>query len=231
MTSEGDHMAESKSVAILGGTGNLGHGMAVRLAGAGHTVRIGSRDAGRAEEAARQVSALVPSATVTGADNGDAADGADFVLVAVPFASQASTLKSVKERLRERQIVIDACVPLGTAIGGKPTQLTGVWHGSAAEQAAALVPDGVRVVSGLHTLSADDLADPELSLDQDTLICGNSKADKTAVTELLSTIEGLRVVDAGRLESSRMVEGLTPILIGINIRYKVHSGFRITGLE
>ena len=224
-------MTQSASVAILGGTGNLGHGMAVRLAGAGHEVVIGSRDAARAEEAARRVSALVPSAAVTGADNGDATDGADFVLVAVPFASQASTLTSVKDRLREGQIVIDACVPLGTAIGGKPTQLTGVWHGSAAQQAAALVPDGVRVVSGLHTLSADDLADPELVLEQDTLICGNSKADKQAVTELLTTITGLRVVDAGRLEMSRMVEGITPILIGINIRNKVHSGFRITGLE
>lgn len=223
-------MAEAKSVAILGGTGNLGHGMAVRLAGAGHRVVIGSRDAERATTAAERVSDLVSTGDVTGADNGDAAEGADFVLVAVPFANQAGTLKSVKDRLREGQIVIDACVPLGTAIGGKPTQLTGVWHGSAAQQAAALVPDGVRVVSGLHTLSADDLADPQLSLEQDTLICGNSKADKEAVTALLSTIEGLRVVDAGRLEMSRMVEGLTPILIGINIRYKAHSGFRITGL-
>lgn len=223
-------MAEAKSVAILGGTGNLGHGMAVRLAGAGHRVVIGSRDAERATTAAKRVSDLVSTGDVTGADNGDAAEGADFVLVAVPFANQAGTLKSVKDRLREGQIVIDACVPLGTAIGGKPTQLTGVWHGSAAQQAAALVPDGVRVVSGLHTLSADDLADPQLSLEQDTLICGNSKADKEAVTALLSTIEGLRVVDAGRLEMSRMVEGLTPILIGINIRYKAHSGFRITGL-
>lgn len=224
-------MAEAKSVAILGGTGNLGHGMAVRLAGAGHRVVIGSRDAERARAAAERVSELVPSGTLSGADNGDAADGADFVLVAVPFASQAGTLKSVKDRLREGQIVLDACVPLGTAIGGKPTQLTGVWHGSAAEQAAALVPAGVRVVSGLHTLSADDLANPELVLEQDTLICGNSKADKEAVTALLSTIEGLRVVDAGRLEMSRMVEGITPILIGINIRYKTHSGFRITGLD
>lgn len=224
-------MAESKTIAILGGTGNLGHGMAVRMAGAGHRVVIGSRDVERAQAAAQKIVDLVPSGQVSGADNGDAADGADFVLIAVPFANQAKTLTSVKDRLREGQIVIDACVPLGTAIGGKPTQLTGVWHGSSAEQAAALVPAGVRVVSGLHTLSADALADLNLSLDQDTLICGNSKADKAEVTELLSTIDGLRVVDAGRLEMSRMVEGLTPILIGINIRYKAHSGFRVTGLD
>lgn len=224
-------MAEAKSVAILGGTGNLGQGMAVRLAGAGHRVIIGSRDAARAQEAAERITALVPSGAVTGADNGDAADGADFVLVAVPFASQAPTLTSIKERLREGQIVLDACVPLATAVGGKPLQLMGVWHGSAAQQAAALVPEGVAVVSGLHTLSADMLADPSHVLEQDTLICGNRKADKQAVTDLLSSIEGLRVVDAGRLEMSRMVEGITPILIGINIRNKVHSGFRITGLD
>jgi len=224
-------MAEAKTVAILGGTGNLGHGMAVRLAGAGHRVVIGSRDAARAQEAARRIMELVPAGSVTGADNGDAADGADFVLVAVPFASQAGTLTGVKDRLREGQIVLDACVPLATAVGGKPLQLMGVWHGSAAQQAAALVPEGVRVVSGLHTLSADKLADPAHALDQDTLICGDAKADKRAVTELLSSIAGLRVIDAGRLEASRMVEGITPLLIGINIRNKVHSGFRITGLD
>lgn len=224
-------MVLAKRVAILGGTGNLGYGMALRLAKAGHSVAIGSRDADRAAEAAERTVAHVPGSTVTGAANDDAVDGADFILIAVPFANQASTLKSVYDRLTEGQIVIDACVPLGTAIGGKPTQLTGVWHGSAAQQAEALVPKGVTVVSGLHTLSAADLADTELSLDQDTLICGNRKSDKEAVTELLASIEGLRVVDAGRLEMSRMVEGLTPLLIGINIRYKVHSGFRFTGLD
>lgn len=224
-------MVAAKRVAILGGTGNLGYGMALRLASAGHSVAIGSRDAARAAEAAERTAAHVPGSSVTGAANEEAVDGADFILVAVPFANQASTLKSVSERLTEGQIVIDACVPLGTAIGGKPTQLTGVWHGSAAQQADALVPKGVAVVSGLHTLSAADLADTKLSLEQDTLICGNRKADKEAVTELLAGIEGLRVVDAGRLDMSRMVEGLTPLLIGINIRYKVHSGFRVTGLD
>ena len=221
----------TRTVAILGGTGNLGRGMAVRLAKAGHRVVIGSRDADRAAASATEVAQLTGSTEVTGADNGDAAAGADVVLVAVPFANQAKTLTGVKDRLRAGQIVLDACVPLGPAIGGRPTQLVGVWHGSAAQQAAALVPDGVAVVSGLHTLSADDLADPDLPLEQDTLICGDRKADKAAVTELLSSIDGLRVVDAGRLEMSRMVEGLTPILIGINIRNKVHSGFRITGLD
>jgi hypothetical protein len=221
----------SQRVAILGGTGDLGYGMALRLAKAGHTVVIGSRDAERAAQSADRICTTLPDAEVTGAMNEDAVEGADFVLVAVPFANQASTLKAASPRLKEGQIVIDACVPLGPAIGGKPTQLVGVWHGSSAQQADALTPTGVRVVSGLHTLSAADLADLDIALDQDTLICGDRKADKEAVSQLLSAIDGLRTIDAGRLEMSRMVEGLTPLLIGINIRYKTHTGLRITGLE
>lgn len=224
-------MSTPQHIAIIGGTGNLGYGMAIRLAQAGHTVVIGSRDASRAAAAAERVLQHVPGKAVTGAENAEAAEGAGFVLIAVPFASQAPTLKSLHSVLTEGTIVLDACVPLGTATGGKPTQLMGIWYGSAGQQAQALVPQGVRVVSGLHTLSADDLAKPDLSLDQDTLICGDRQADKQAVIELLSGIAGLRVVDAGRLEMSRMAESLTPLLIGINIRYKVHSGFRITGLE
>lgn len=224
-------MAEQQRIAILGGTGNLGYGMAIRLAKAGHAVVIGSRDAGRADDAAQQVKQVIAAGHVTGASNEDAVLGADFVLIAVPFGSQATTLKAVHGHLAAGQIVIDACVPLATATGGKPTQLLGVWQGSSAQQAKSLVPEGVHVVSGLHTLSAADLAEPDLSMDQDTLICGDRKADKEAVTTLLSPIEGLRVIDAGRLEMSRMAESLTPLLIGINIRYKVHSGFRVTGLE
>jgi NADPH-dependent F420 reductase len=224
-------MTTAQRVAILGGTGNLGYGMTVRLAKAGHSVVIGSRDAERAATAAQRATNAIPGSAVTGATNEDAVDGADFIIVAVPFASQAPTLNAVQDRLVEGQIVIDACVPLGPAIGGKPTHMVGVWHGSSAQQANALTPKGVGVVSGLHTLSAADLTDTDLKLDQDTLICGDRKADKEAVTELLSAVEGLRVVDAGRLEMSRMVESLTPLLIGINIRYKVHSGLRITGLD
>lgn len=204
--------------------------MAVRLAEAGHPVTVGSRDRGRAEEAAQRVKELIRQGEVTGASNKDAVEYADYILLAVPFASQASTLKAVQGNLTQGQIVIDACVPLCSAVGGKPTQLVGVWHGSSAQQAAALVPDGVSVVSALHTLSADDLAQPDLPMEQDTLICGDRKADKEAVTALLRAIEGLRVIDAGRLEMSRMTESLTPLLIGINMRYKVHSGFRVTGL-
>ncbi|WP_040599316.1 NADPH-dependent F420 reductase [Patulibacter medicamentivorans] len=218
-------------VAILGGTGQLGFGLALRLARAGVPVIIGSRDAGRAAEAAERAKGLVPDGDLRGLENAEATTAAEkVVVIAVPFASQASTLKGLSDVLREDQIVLDATVPLGPAIGGKPTTLVGVWQGSAAQQAQSLVPAGVKVVSGLHTLSADLLTDLDHDLAQDTLICGDRKADKAVVIELLSVIDGLRCVDAGRLEQSRIVEGLTPLLIGINIRNKAHAGIHITGL-
>lgn len=222
----------SDTVAILGGTGQLGFGLAVRLARAGVPIVIGSRAADRAEEAAERALQVVPGANVTGAENAAAAAAAArIVVLAVPFASSATTVKSVAEALREDQIVLDATVPLAPAVGGKPTQLVGVWQGSAAQQTQSLVPKGVRVVSSLHTISGASLEDLDASLDQDTLVCGDRKADKEPVIELISKIgSGLRPVDAGRLEMSRIVEGLTPLLIGINIRYKTHSGVSITGV-
>ncbi|MFA4927416.1 MAG: NADPH-dependent F420 reductase [Patulibacter sp.] len=221
----------SNPVAILGGTGQLGFGLAVRLGKAGVPVIIGSRDAGRAQEAAERAAAAVPGGTFSGADNAEATASADRVVVlAVPFASSAGTLKGIKESLRADQIVLDATVPLAPAVGGKPTQMLGIWQGSAAQQTQSLVPEGVRVVSGLHTLAGDSLTNLDYDLDQDTLICGDRKADKAVISELLGKIDGLRVVDAGRLDQSRTVESLTALLIGMNIRFKTHSGLRITGI-
>lgn len=222
----------SETVAILGGTGQLGFGLAVRLAKAGVPIVIGSRDAARAHEAAQRATALVPDGEITGDENAAAAAAAGrIVALAVPFASSASTIRSVAEVLREDHIVLDATVPLGPAVGGKPTQLVGVWQGSAAQQTQSIVPKGVRVVSALHTISGASLEDLDARLDQDTLVCGDRKADKEPVIELIGKIgSGLRAVDAGRLEMSRIVEGLTPLLIGINIRYKAHSGVTITGV-
>lgn len=217
-------------IAVLGGTGNLGYGLALRLGAAGYQVVIGSRAAERAQEAADRARQVVPEGSFSGAENPDAAASADLVVLTVPFANQAATIRSIAEFIPTGAIFLDTTVPLGPAVGGRPTQLVGVWHGSAAQQARALLPETVGVVSGLHTLNAGDLEDMSTSVDQDTLICGDSKADKQVVREVLAQIAGLRVVDAGRLETSRLVEGLTPILIGINIRYKTHSGIRITGL-
>jgi 8-hydroxy-5-deazaflavin:NADPH oxidoreductase len=222
----------TETVAILGGTGNLGFGVAVRLGKAGYPVVIGSRDPERAQAAAARAAETVPGAEFRGEANADAAAAADpLVIVAVPFASQVATLKGVADSLREGQVVLDATVPLGPAVGGKPTQLLGVWSGSAAQQARATVPKHVGVVAGLHTLSAATLEQLDLPLDQDTLLCGDRAEDKAVAAAILGTIEGLRVVDAGRLEMSRLVEGLTPLLIGINIRNKTHAGIRVVGLD
>ncbi len=222
----------STPVAILGGTGQLGFGLAVRLGKAGVPVIIGSRDAGRAQEAAERAATKVPGGTFSGAANAEATAAAGQVVVlAVPFSSSAATIKSVAESLREDHIVLDVTVPLAPAIGGKPTQMLGVWQGSAAQQTQSLVPKGVRVVSGLHTVDYSTLEDVAASVDQDTLICGDRKADKAVIIDLLNQIDGLRVIDAGRLDQSRTVESLTALLIGLNIRFKTHSGLRITGIE
>lgn len=221
----------STPVAILGGTGQLGFGLAVRLGKAGVPVIIGSRDAGRAQEAAERAAAKVPSGTFSGAGNAEATAAAGQVVVlAVPFASSAATIKSVAESLREDHIVLDVTVPLAPAVGGKPTQMLGVWQGSAAQQTQSLVPKGVRVVSGLHTVDYSTLENVDVPVDEDTLICGDRKADKAVIIDLLDQIEGLRVIDAGRLDQSRTVESLTALLIGMNIRFKTHTGLRITGL-
>lgn len=217
-------------VAIVGGTGALGLGVGLRLAAAGSSVVLGSRDAERAVRAADDICERVPDGAVRGAANADAAATAPVVILAVPFQSQAGTLRGIADALEPGQIVVDATVPLATAVGGQPTQTVGVWAGSAAQQAQALVPDGVRVVSALHTVSAASLWDLDHALDEDVLVCGDRRADKDVVIQLLDRIRGLRLVDAGRLEASRIVEQLTALLISINARHKVHAGIRITGL-
>ncbi|HEU4656014.1 MAG TPA: NADPH-dependent F420 reductase, partial [Capillimicrobium sp.] len=214
----------------VGGTGALGFGLALRLARAGVPVVIGSRDAGRAREAAERARAALPDATIEGHANGEAAAAADTVLLTVPFRSQSETLQNLAGHLREGQLLVDCTVPLAAAISGKATRVLGVWQGSAAQQAAEMVPAGVRVVSALHTVSAATLKDLDAPLEEDVLICGDRKADKRVVAELIGRIDGLRPVDAGRLEQSRIVETLTAMLIGMNVRYKTHAGIRITGL-
>ena len=222
----------SGTVSILGGAGNLGFGLAARLGLAGFSVCIGSRDAERAAEAAGRATALAPGATFTGDTNARAVAKADrLVVITIPFASQASTLKSVVDHWRPGQVALDATVPLATAVGGPPTQTLHPWHGSAAEQARAAIPATVGVASGLHTVSAASLLDLRHPLDQDTLVCGDDPDAKAVVSETLRCIDGLRVVDAGRLSMSRLAEGITPLLIGINIRHKAHAGLRLTHLD
>lgn len=219
-----------QTVAIIGGSGALGFGLAVRLGQAGVEVVIGSRDAARAEEAAARALEKVPDGSFRGLDNGAASQAAQLVVLSVPFRSQSETLTNLKQTLQPDQLVVDATVPLAAAISGKATRTLGVWQGSAAQQAAEMVPEGVRVVSALHTVSAATLGDLSLQLAEDVLVCGDKKADKQRVIELIQRIPGLRGVDCGKLEMARLTEQLTPLLIGINIRYKTHAGIHITGL-
>ena len=218
------------SVSIIGASGALGQGLALRWAQAGVPLVLGSREAQRAAEAAAAVVAAVPGAAVEGADNVAAAAASPVVVLSVPFSAQAKTIKQIAVSLTPGQLVVDATVPLAAQVGGKPTQILGVWQGSAAQQAASLLPEGVAIVSALHTVSAASLAEPDHTFDEDVLVCGDHKDEKAAASELIETIGGLRAVDAGRLENSRITESLTALMIGINIRNKAHAGIRITGL-
>lgn len=218
------------TVPIIGGTGALGFGLALRLAAAGEEIVIGSRDLARAQEAAERLRAELPSARVSAAVNEEAAQRGPVVLLCVPFRAQSENLTRLKPVLQPGQILVDATVPLAAAFSGKATRLLGVPQGSAAEQAAEMTPEGVDVVSGFHTVSADRLRNLAERLDEDVLLAGDRREARTRVAALVERIEGLRPVDCGPLEMARMIEGLTPLLISINKRYRTHAGVRITGL-
>jgi NADPH-dependent F420 reductase len=217
-------------VTIVGATGDLGFGLALRLAAAGVPVVIGSRDAGRAAEAAERVAAAVPGADARGLANPEAAAASELVVLSVPFASQASTLRSIRDALRPGTLLLDVTVPLAAAVGGRATRTLIVPQGSAAQQAQELVPDGVTVVSGLHTVAAKHLAELEHPLDEDVLIAGDVRDAKARVAALIRQIPGLRPIDAGRLEMARITEQITALTIGINIRHKATAGVKLTGL-
>jgi NADPH-dependent F420 reductase len=219
----------AEPIPIIGGTGALGYGLAVRWARAGQPVVIGSREASRAEEAADRVRDEVGGAEVEGLQNAEAAARGPIVFLTVPFRAQSETLTNLKDALSDGQLLVDCTVPIAAAVSGKATRTLGVWQGSAAQQAAEMVPDGVTVISALHSVSAPKLASRD-ELDEDILVCGDRKADKQRVAKLIELIEGLRAVNAGALETARIVETLTPMLISINARYKTHAGIKIVNL-
>jgi 8-hydroxy-5-deazaflavin:NADPH oxidoreductase len=218
------------SVTVIGASGALGYGLALRLGIAGTPIVIGSRDAGRAEETAAKLAGEVPDGAFEGFANGEAAERSEVVFLCVPFRNQSENLTNLRSVLRAGQLLVDATVPLAAAISGKATRTVGVWQGSAAEQAQEMAPDGVTVVSALHTVSAATLSDLGHPLDEDVLVCGRKRDDKRRVAQVIEQVDGLRCVDAGPLEQARIVEPLTAMLIGINGRYKTHAGIRITGL-
>jgi len=222
------------TIAIVGGTGPEGSGLALRFAKAGEAVIIGSRDAKRAAETAAALNAQTSPSTgvgskISGAENSEACRSAEIVILTLPFQSHAEMLKRLKPSLHAGQIIVDTTVPLAASVGGRPTRTLGVWHGSVAQQAAELVPEGVAVVAAFHSIAAE-LLQQEGPVDCDVIVCSDDKDAGKRVRELARKIPGVRAIDGGKLENARIVEQITALLIGLNIRHKGHSGLRITGL-
>jgi 8-hydroxy-5-deazaflavin:NADPH oxidoreductase len=220
-----------EAIPIIGGTGALGYGLALRWAAAGHAVVIGSRSAERAAQTASRLSDTLPDAEIEGLPNDVAAKQGPIVFLTVPFRAQSENLNNLRDVLEPGQLLVDATNPLAAAVGGKATRTLGVWQGSAAQQAQEMVPEGVEVVAALHTVSAPTLSNLAADLDEDVLLCGDRKSSKARVAELVEQIPGLRAVNAGLLEMARIVEQLTPLLISINARYKTRAGIKIVGLS
>jgi hypothetical protein len=224
---------EQNIVAVVGGTGDQGFGLALRWAKAGKHVLIGSRVRSRAEEAAARIKAAVGnSAQVEGSENADVVARAPLVVLSVPFEAQMTTLKSLRAVWRAGQILVDLTVPLEASVGGSPTRLLKVWAGSAAEQAAQNVPDNVSVVGAFHNVGSHALQDIQREVECDVIVCGDNAEARKLLRPWVEAIPGCRYVDGGKLENARIVESLTALLIGINRRYKVPgAGMRITGLQ
>jgi NADPH-dependent F420 reductase len=220
----------SRPIAILGGTGPAGMGLALRWARAGETVIIGSRSAERAQAAAEQIKGRVgANAKISGALNVAACAASDLLALTVPFEGQAALLKELKAAFQPGSILIDATVPLATAVGGRASRTLGVWQGSAAQQTAELVPKGVTVVAAFQNCSADAMNGDD-PVECDVIVCSDDPQATQTVCELAAKIPGLRALDGGKLENARIVEQITALLIGMNIRHKGHGGIRITGM-
>ncbi len=215
-----------KTIAVLGGTGPQGRGLARRFAAAGLPVVIGSRSAERAADAAAELAGAV-AGEVSGADNAGAAQAGDIVVVAVPWEGHGELLTSLKEQLAGK-VVVDCVNPLGFDKQG--AYALPVEEGSAAQQAAAILADST-VVGAFHNVSAVKLEDPEVtSLDTDVLVLGDAREATDLVQDLAGTIPGVRGVYGGRLRNAHQVEALTANLISVNRRYKAHAGIRVTDI-
>jgi NADPH-dependent F420 reductase len=220
----------AERIAIVGGTGDLGFGLALRWAAKGIDLIIGSREQAKADAAVARLRERVPDATVEGLENAAATTAGDVVVVAVPFSGLVPIYKSIAEAVTPEKIVVDATVPVEASLGGKATHVFGVWEGSAAQLGQAFLPKGTKMCAAFHTLSASALEDDGVPVEGDVLVCGN-KDGKPKVKGLIEAIPNLRFVDAGPLDNARIVEPITALLIGINHRYKTdRAGIHITGI-
>ena len=219
----------SRSIAIIGGTGPEGMGLALRWARAGETIIIGSRDAGRAQQIAETIDNRAGAqGRVSALENAAAAAVADLLVLTVPFESAAKLLQQLKPVIRPGSILIDTTVPLAASVGSRASRTLGVWQGSAAQQTSELVPKGVSVAAAFQNVSAE-LLNGDDDIDCDVIVCSDDKNATQTAMELAAKIPRLRALDGGKLENARTVEQMTALLIGLNIRHKGHGGFRLTG--
>jgi NADPH-dependent F420 reductase len=220
--------SQTHSIGVIGGTGPPGKGLGYCFARAGHRVFLGSRSPERAQVAARELNARLPAdRAVTGTSNATAARVNDVVLLAVPWNGHAERVASLSDHLAGK-IVVSCVNPLGFDKRG-PFGLS-VSDGSAAEQAAALLPESLTVGTFHHVSAVSLLGDAECLDDEDVLVCGDDAAAKGVVQQIARAVTGKPGVDAGALRLARQLEPLTAVLISINKRYKTHSGLAVTGL-
>lgn len=226
---------KKETISIIGGAGDQGRGLAMRWAAAGYEIVIGSRDTLRAEAAAAAINEVLVASglpsSVRGVGNFEAAASGTVIVLTVPFAAQIATLKEIREAFPPGALFIDVTVPLEPAVGGRPTRVLGVWAGSAAEQSAEILPAGTLVISAFQNVAASVLADLSHEVDCDIIVCGDDKTARERGRPLVEAIAGCRFIDGGPLANSRVVEALTAMLIGVNIRYRSHTGIRITGIN
>ena len=214
-------------LSFLGGTGPEGKGLALRLAMAGESVVIGSRDAGRAQEAANELLGLAPGKTISGAVNDDAAAQSDVVFLTMPYNGMSPTIAGSLDAL-DGKILVTVIAPMRfeRGVGAIADEVPA---GSAAQEAQAAAPAS-RVVAAFQNVSAEELLKPEVTLDEDVVVCGDDAEAKARVVELTRMIPNLRPVDGGALYNAKYVEQITPLLVNINRIYRAHSGVRITGV-
>ena len=214
-------------LAFLGGTGPEGRGLALRLALAGEATVIGSRDAGRAAAAAEELLKLAPGASIDGAANADAAARADVVFLTFPYEGQRPVLEQLTGPL-EGKVVVNVIAPVSFH-RGRGASAIDIEAGSAAQEAQELLPDSL-VAAAFQNVSAEELQEPETTMEGDVVICSDHQRAKDLVMGLVPKIPNLRPVDGGGLANAKYVEQITPLLVNINRIYKIHAGIKIVGV-
>jgi NADPH-dependent F420 reductase len=227
-------MGETMKVAIIGGTGDQGFGLALRFAKSGEKVLLGSRDIKKAENTVNIIHNMLKGEEldcIKAMTNEDAAAQGDILILTVPLQAQKATLLSIKDHL-EGKILVDATVPLETCLGGSSTRYVDLWEGSAAERSAEILKDkNTIVISAFNNVSSASLTNIKEDVKCDCLISGGDAESKAMVMELAEKIPGVKAIDCGPLENARIVEKITPLLINLNIKNKTRlAGIRITGL-